>query len=201
MTASMNRRDAILAGLALGASVLMAGCETPVEMQRLPDITFAHLPAFRFDVAEIQVISRFSPPGAAPHIEQRLPVPPEKAMRQWASDRLKAVGGAGTLRFVIEDASATETALALDTSLKGQFTKQQAQRYDLAVRALLVLVDAGGTERGTATALASRSITVREDVSLNERERTLFNVVDRLLADFNSEMETNIGRHLGRWLR
>jgi len=61
--------------------------------------------------------------------------------------------------------------------------------------------DANGIERGTATAAASRSITVREDISLNEREKTWFRIVDRLLADFNSEMEANLRQHLAPWLR
>ncbi len=201
MTMNLNRRELIVTGLALGVSLMAAGCETVVETQRLPDITFAHLPTFRFDVANIAVDSRFHAPLTAPHMEERLPTSPEKALRQWANDRLKAVGTKGTLKLVIEDASATETALARDTSLKGQFTKQQSQRYDLGAKATLLVIDTGGVERGTATAQASRTITVREDVSLNERERIMFDLVDRLLADFNTQMEANIRQHLAPWLR
>ncbi|MEK9752998.1 MAG: hypothetical protein VW338_07275 [Rhodospirillaceae bacterium] len=201
MTSTIDRRTVIAAGLALGLSALTAGCETQVEIQRLPDITFAHLPPFRLDVAQIAVESRFTAPVAAPHIETRLPTSPGKALRQWTKDRLKAVGGTGALKLIIQDASATRTELPRDDSLKGKFTKQQAERYDMAVKASLVLSDGSGAERATALAQASRSISVREDVSLNDRERIQFDLVDRLLADFNTEMETSIRQHLAAWLR
>ena len=201
MTPYINRRTLIAAGLALGLTALTAGCETPAETQRLPDITFAHLPAFNFAVSQIAVEQRFNAPASQSHVEARLPTSPGKALRQWAKDRLKAVGGPGTLKLIIENASATETELPRDESIKGKFTKQQAQRYDMAVKATLSLVDTGGTERGTALAQASRTITVREDASLNERERILFDLVDRMLADFNTEMETSIRQHLAPWLR
>jgi len=201
MKPHFNRRFVLLSGLALGATLLTQGCETPVATQRLPDITFAHLPAFKFDVANIEVVSRFKAPLKEPHIEHQLPTSPETALSQWAKDRLRAVGNSGTLRLTIEDASATETDLSRDTSFKGSFTKQQSQRYDAAVHAVLTLNDAGGRERGTATAMATRSITVREDINLNDRERTQFDLVDHLLADFNGQMEANIRQHLAPWLR
>jgi hypothetical protein len=201
MTTNIARRNILIAGFALGLSVLATGCETPVETQRLPDITFAHLPAFRFDVAQIAVDSRVVAPATANHIEGRMSTSPEKALRQWAKDRLKAVGGTGALRVIIQDATATRTELPRDESFKGKFTKQQAERYDMSVKAVLSLVDAGGAERGTALAQASRSITVREDVSLNDREKIVFDQVDQLLADFNTEIEASIRQHLAPWLR
>ena len=201
MKPRLNRRFVLLSGLALGASLLVQGCETPVETQRLPDITFAHLPVFNIAVAKIEVVSNFKAPVKEPHIEHRLPTSPETALRQWAKDRLKPAGDSGTLRVLIEDASATVTDLSRDTSFKGSFTKQQSQRYDAKVHAVLSLIDGGGHERGTATAMATRSITVREDINLNDRERTQFELVDKLLADFNGQMDANIRQHLAPWLR
>jgi hypothetical protein len=204
MTSKIKRRQAIrplLSALVLGSVFLVGACETPVASQRLPDITFAHMPVFRIDVASVDVDNRFTPPLKAPHIEHRLSTTPAQALAQWAKDRIKPVGQSGKLRLLIEDASAVEATIGRDKSLKGHFTKQQSHRYDFAVRATLLLTDASGIERGTATATASRSITVREDISLNEREKTWFQVVDRLLADFNSEMEANLRQHLASWLR
>ena len=204
MTSKINRRQAIrplLSALVLASVFLVGACETPMATQRLPDITFAHLSVFRVDVASVEVDNRFAPPLKAPNVEHRLSTTPAKAMKQWAKDRLNPVGQSGKLRFLIEDASAVETAIGRDKSLKGHFTKQQSHRYDFAVRATLSLTDANGIERGTATAATSRSITVREDISLNEREKTWFRIVDRLLADFNSEMEANLRQHLAPWLR
>lgn len=201
MIVKPNRRQFLLSAAVLGTALLAGACETPVQTQRLPEITFAHLPVFRVDVAKVEVVNRFTAPLKAPHVEHQLPTAPATALTQWAKDRLQAVGSAGTLRFTIENASATETGLGRDESLKGKFTKQQAQRYDVAARATLTLSDGAGRERGTATAAASHAITVREDISLNDRERTQFDLVDKLLADFNTEMSASIHQHLGSWLR
>jgi len=195
-------RRRILAMAVTACAVLaVAGCETPVNVQNLPDITFAHLAPIAMNVASVQVENRFSPPLALPHVEHRVPVAPAKALTQWAKDRIKPVGASGIAKLIIEDASVTETKLKRDDSLKGTFTKQQSHRYDLAVRASLVIIDAAGAERGVSEARSSRSITVREDLSLNDWEKTLFETTDHLLTDFNTEMESNVRRHLANWIR
>jgi len=186
--------------LALAAG-LLAACETAPPTQRLPEMTFAHLSAFQVDAARVQVENRFKDPLKAPHVEHLLPTAPAVALEQWAKDRVKAVGLNGTARLIIEDARVTETALARDTSLKGKFTKQQSHRYDMAVRATLELRDAGGTLLAAAGANASRSITAREDISLNDREKLWFDTVGLLMKDFDREMDANIRKYLARWLR
>jgi len=194
-------RRRLLSMTAACALLALAGCETPVNVQNLPDITFAHLAPIPMNVASVQVENRFHPPLALPHVEHRIPVAPAKALTQWAKDRIKPVGTSGTAKLIIEDAGVTETKLERDESLKGTFTKQQSHRYDLAVRASLVMLDAAGAERGVSEARSSRSITVREDLSLNDWEKTLFETTDHLLTDFNTEMESNIRRHLADWIR
>ncbi|MDD9877562.1 MAG: hypothetical protein OXR84_09005 [Magnetovibrio sp.] len=183
------------------AAFIVAGCETPVETQRLPELTFSHLPVFQLDVAAVQIKHAYKAPLKAPHVEHLLPVAPAQALEQWAKDRIKAVGTSGVAVLVIEDARATETQLAKDTSLKGKFTKQQSHRYDMRVRASLELSDRVGNKRASAGANASRSVTVREDVTLNEREKTWFTTVDQMMRDFNREMDSNVRRYMGRWIK
>ena len=194
-------RSAFCSVVILSAALLTGACEMPMKSQNLPKITFAHLQPFKVDVASVEVVNRFTPSMKAPHIEHQLPISPAAALAQWGKDRLKAVGKTGKLRLLIEDARATETVLGKDKSLKGHFTKQQSHRYDLALRATVYLTDAGGIERGAASASATRSATVREDISLDERERTWFDLVDRLMKEFNRQMDVNLERYLSGWLR
>ena len=130
-----------------------------------------------------------------------MPVTPSKALEKWVKDRFQAVGQSGSLRLIIEDARATETALTLDKSLKGRLTKQQSQRYDMAVLATLHMRDGTGRAIGTASAHAKRSITAREDTSLNDREKLWFDTVNLLMIDFNTVMELQVQSYLSRWLR
>ncbi len=186
---------------AILALSMLGGCESAPPVQRLPQMTFAHLQTFKVDVAKIEIENRFNPPLAAPHVEHLMPTSPVQALEQWLKDRFTAVGRTGTLRLIIDDARATETELAKDTSFKGKLTKQQSYRYDLAVRATLELKGNAGDLLGSAGANAERSITAREDISLNDREKLWFDTVSLLMTSFDKAMDANVRRYLGSWLR
>mgnify|MGYP007046913231 CR=1 FL=1 len=195
------RRSPTAVFLAAVLSVGLAACETPVQMEEQSELTFSHLPKLSFNVAKVGVVDNYRSPEKAPNVEHLLPTSPAAGLERWARDRLKAVGKSGTLRLIIEDASVIEATLKKDTSLRGTFTKQQSQRYDFAVRGSLEAVDAGGLVAATANANARRSITVREDITLHERKKIWFETVEKLLSDFDREMERNARRYLVDWLR
>ncbi|MAF96608.1 MAG: hypothetical protein CMM60_12755 [Rhodospirillaceae bacterium] len=178
----------------------LAACETPVPEQGLPELTFAHLKPIKLNVATIEVVSHYKQPLKPPNVEHLFPTPPLKALRRWASDRLRAEGKSGSARLIIKKASAVETVLKKKTGIKAAFTKQQSHRYDLAVEAT-VEIFAGGRQRGRASAHATRFSTLSEDASINKRQRIWFDLTEALVRDFDIEMENNIRRHLGAWIR
>jgi hypothetical protein len=195
--ARTRTRPGIVAAL-LGFA-LLAGCETQVPAQKLPDLTFAHLAPLHLAVQRVETVSRFAPTLRAPNVEHAFPVPPARALETWASQRLKSVGGNARARFTILDASVTETKLSRDTSMRGYFTKQQSERYDARVEVVLEIQE--GARHGAANAIGTRWTTVGEDVSLNERERIKFNLIESLMKDFDAELEKNIRQHLAGWIR
>ena len=184
--------------MAVFAAVL--GCETPVPDQRLPDLTFGHLAPLRVDVAQIEVVADYRSPLAPPNIEHMFPTSPEKALRQWAKDRLRPAGPAGRARLVIVNAAVTETPLSIDRGFAGSFKKEQSERYDAALEASLEVVDGRGARRGFAAARVTRSTTVREDISLADREREWVALVEGLMKDFDAEIERNIRQYLDGFL-
>ncbi len=186
-------------GAALALVALLAGCETQVPAQALPDITFAHLAPLQLAVQRIEINTRFQSSLRAPNVEHTFPVPPARALERWAQQRLKATGGGAPARFTILDATVTETKLSRDTSMRGYFTKQQSERYDARVEAIIEIQD--GPARGSANAIASRWTTIAEDASLNERERLKFDLIESLMKDFDAEVEKNVRRHLANWVR
>lgn len=187
--------------LTLGSLFLTVACETPVATRELPSLTFVHLRPFKLDVASIEVVNQFKSPMTPPNIEHRLPTPPATALMQWVKDRLKATGNSGTLKVFIEDASATEIRLNRDESLKGHLTKQQSHAYSASLQATILLTNSYGVGLASAKAAATRSTTIREDLSINERERVWLNLVDRLMTDFNQQIEISLRQHLRNWLR
>lgn len=182
---------------ALSAAVVLAACDTTPPKHDLPQITFAHLAPITLDVGRVEVVSNYVPPLKAPNVEHRFPILPEAAMKRWAADRLKAGGAAGTARFVITDAAVVEEPLPLSKGLAGIFKKEQAERYNGTAEASLEIIDARGLRKGFASARAFYSRTVAEDVSMNERERAWFEIVEALMLVFDSEMEQNMRQYLG----
>ncbi len=180
--------------------VFLAACETPVVTQTLPELTYGHLSTFTLDVADIAVTAKYVPPMQAPNVDHLFPTPPGKALRRWAADRVRAGGRRGRARFVILDAAVTETALKLDKSFTGAFTKQQSERYDATVEVSLEILDDKGFRKGFANARVMRSRTLGEDATINDRERMWFDLTDALMRDFNAELEKNIRQYLGGYL-
>ncbi len=184
----------VLAGLALAA------CETPVAVQRLPEITFNHLPKTGLNVAELKVISEFKPTLQPPNIEHLMATPPESVMRRWAEERLDARGVSNNARFTVVDAQVKESPLKVESGVTGAFKIQQSLRYDATVAGMLEIFDDRGFRRTFASARVSRSRTAPEDASINERERVWFELIEALMRDFDAEMEKNIRAHAGAFV-
>lgn len=196
----MNTRILFLVAALLAVPVLTA-CETP-RAQTFPEITFASLHPIMLDVANIQTASSFRSTLAAPYVEHQFPAQPQAAMQRWAKDRLRTTGtGRDGAVFTIVDASVKEVRLAIDQDLKAKFTKEQSQRYELRLEGKLEIFDGRGLSAGNVGATVSRFTTVREDASLNDREKTWYDMTDAAMKDFNAEMEKNIRQHLGIWAR
>jgi hypothetical protein len=184
-------------GLALLA-LMLTSCDTPPRRQSFPEITFQHLQPFRLDVARVQIVDGYQPdPGA--DIGGQFPEAPTAVARQWAQDRLAAVGQQGEAIYTITLAKATQTPLKRSQGMAAMTHKDQSDRYDLAMTVNLE-VRSGG-KAGAVTAQTARSQTVREDMTLNQREGVLFNLLDVTMKDVNAQMEKLIPQYLGGFLR
>ncbi len=191
--ARVKVRVAILSCL----GVFLAACTTVAPAPGFPDLTYGHLPPIRLDVAAVEIVDAYSPPLRDPNVEHRAPAQPAVAARRWAEDRLVAAGNrGGRAVYTIRDASIIEIKLEPTSGLKGVFIKDQSERYDARLAVELAIFDATGSQRGNATATATRSRTVPENVTLNERERIWFQMVEGMMADLNRELEKAIGQSL-----
>ncbi len=178
-----------------------AACSSEPPRAAFPQLTFGHLPPLLFVAAAVDVADDFRPPAGPPHIESALPVSPAFAMARWAADRVRANGQGGQrVRVVIEDASATQTPLPRETGIAARFTNQQALRYDVAMAATVTVRDVSGRQLGYAAGSARRSTSIAEDASLNQRDTTLFKLVEQTVQEFDREMDRNIRQFLGGYL-
>ncbi|HLB80291.1 MAG TPA: hypothetical protein VJJ77_07285 [Dongiaceae bacterium] len=192
-----SRRRAM--GVLLLAAV--AACSTSPKREQFAELTYAHLPPFRLDVAVVDVIDETRPTTAAPNVAHLFPVAPATAAARWAKDRLVAVGTSGSVRYTIVEASAIEAPLERTTGLKGMFTIDQSERYDAAIEVRLTVQKPAGQPSVTVTVRAERSQTVPEDITLNEREKLWFDLTEGLMTDLDARLEKDIRQHLATYLR
>ena len=197
------KKNTIFTTVAVASFLALVACSTPAPTQVLPKLTFSHLAPIKFDVETVEISNLYKAPNDWAYIEDQFPTSPANAIRTWAIERLKPVGnaGSGTLRIVINQASIREHDLKLDKSFKGAFTKQQSSRYDMNIDVALELIDGAGKKVGFSAAKVDRSITTREDISLNDRDKRWFETTEKAMEDFNREMEANILQYLTGWLR
>ncbi len=196
----LRRFRILLCLAALLPGPLLAGCETAPPPAHYPELTFRHLGPIALDVGRIEVETRYIPPLKPPHVDHRSPLPPYTALRNWAGERLKAVGRRRTAHVVILDASIREVPLAVTGGLKGLFTSEQSARYDARAAVLIEIRDPGGRQLAFVTARASRSMTVAEGASIAARERVWFALTEDLVADINRRVDSQVGRYFAPYL-
>ncbi len=197
----MDRRFFLLSFV---AGVGLSGCASePPLSGPMAQIGFSNLPALWFKAVRIDVRSTYKMSLDPPHAEYRMPTSPERALRDWALRRLQAAGGEGDVslgEFMIEDASVIKTRLKKSGGLKGLLTYEPTVRYVARAAARFTLKNPVSGARGSARAAARRSIEIRENATLAQREQAWLGLVEDLMADFNARMEKEIRTYLAPWL-
>ena len=98
-------------------------------------------------------------------------------------------------------AAVPATPRAKTKGLTGTFTIDQVARYDATAEMRVEIVTDAGVVEGRANAIATRSRTVPEDITLNQRDQIWFEMTEALMRDLDAELVKNIRLHLGRWVR
>ena len=185
----------------LFAGMLLTGCAVKTTSAPEVSLTFMNRPAIHLNVGKIQVVNRYQMPLKPPLVEHLMPVAPGAGVERWAMDILRAVGSGNTAVLTIHDARVTEISLQQKPGLKALLTLDQAQRYDARLRAALEIRDVNGQQRGQVEVEVTRSQTVPENITLNQRTAVWFQMVEGLLADFAAQMELQVRKDLGTFLR
>lgn len=184
----------------LAAALALTACETQPNMQRLPEISFADKRPFKLDVGQLEIVPEYQSSNRRPNIEQSMPVSPEAATVRWAQDRLRPMGRTGFARVLIKDAKVVEVPLSTDKGFTGMFKEEQAARYDASLDVAIQILDERHFPVADVIARATRSRTVAEGLSMNERDRILFEISDALIHDIDNQMEGLIRSYMARWI-
>lgn len=194
----MRRREFLL----LTSSALLASaCDTPPKRQTFATLTFQDRPQLRLDVAQIEIVQAYKAPGQAPNVDHLFPQKPLDVATAWGRDVLRAVGQRGMATYTILDASAIETPLPRATGLTQVFKTEQSDRYDLKIAVRLDLGNPLLLTTGSAEASATRSQTVAENMTLNQREAVWFQMTESAMRELDQKLEAAIRDKLRVFVR
>jgi len=110
------------------------------------------------------------------------------------------VGTSGSVTFTITEASVIEVPLERTSGMRGVVTNDQSERYNGKLAAKINIANPARRLKGEVSAEATRSRTVPENLTLNERDRIWFQMSETLVNDLNTELEKAINQFLQPFL-
>jgi len=179
----------------------IGGCETNVPPRKYPDLRYTHLPPIRLDAVRVDVVRKYRPTAAKPHVEHEFPVQPATVATNWARDRLQAAGVGNIVRATVVDAGVVEVPMKRTTGVTGVFTTDQSERYDGTLEIMIEIIGPDGRRLAMVSSKASRSRTVPENITLANRETAWFRMTESMMNDVNLALERQIREHFRPWLR
>ena len=194
----MRRREFLL----LTSSALLASaCDTPPKRQSFATLTFQDRPNIRLDVAQIEIVQAYKAPGKSPNVDHLFPQKPVDVATAWGRGVLRAVGERGMATYTVLDASAIDTPLPRSTGLTQVFKTEQSDRYDLKIAIRLDVGNPLLQATGSAEATATRSQTVAENMTLNQREAVWFAMTESAMRELDQKLEIAIRDKLRVFVR
>lgn len=180
----------------LAAALGLAACETSLPPDDFAEITFRYAAPIDLSARTVEVVRAYRAPLEAPYINHEMPVDPVATAARWGRERLNPVGGPAEVTVTVAEMSVTETPLETEGGLRGAFTEDQAERYDMRVVMQVDVADAatGITSQTTVTALRSR--TVPEGITLAEREAVWHAMLEQLMRDMDQRLSAAVRREL-----
>lgn len=186
--------------LAVAGTLALSACEGQPVIQKAPELSFAGKRAYQLNVGQLEIVPEFQPSGRKPNVEHLMQLSPENATVRWAQERLRPMGRTGYARVLIKDAKVVEVPLRTDTGFTGMFKDQQAVRFDGSLDVAIQILDERHFPVADVVARATRSQTISENATMNERDLALNQVSLSLIHDIDSQMDSLIPTYLNQWM-
>lgn len=183
--------------LAFALVVILAACaEEPVAIQPLT-LDYTRYGKISLAVKSLEFTNRASmvQSKGADYFARFQPQLAD-AVYRWGVDRLQASGHQGNAILVIQNAELSRQILPKHDDIGSWFTRQQGERWNGSVSAELRVQGADGNFTGKAIATVSRSTTLPEDPTENEKQGAYRRLLLGMLDDLNTQMDQAIREHL-----
>jgi hypothetical protein len=183
----------------VGVLMAFAACADKPLPAKAEPLGYSHLSMIRLDVAELQIIPAYASPKRRPQVEHLFRTPPQKAVEDWARDRIRAVGRANRAMIVVRRASVIEVPLKTKKGLSGAFTKEPSERYEAELEVELEIRDDTGKRIGWMTTTTRRERSVQEGMTEPQRLAFWQRLTAELIDDMAKSFDLRVSQHLGKF--
>ena len=168
--------------------LFIGGCSLTPEAYEEPVLTFDHLEKQELPVARIQFLNQYSAPVTKNNIENKTRNAPLTTMQKWLEKRFVAVAPQDTLRVYIEEASLVKKDLPITDSIFGVFNVEPSQEYKARIFSKIEFLDDAGVLKASYNIRAERQVSLPNNATLVEKDRTLFRLMENLMQSIDREM-------------
>ena len=180
---------------------LLAACQPTATSNPSQVLSFTRYQPIFLNVATIEVVDEYQPPGLPPNIEHLMPYAPSEAMHIWVKDRLRAAGLNHSMQVIIKDGSVVAKNLPTPGGVQGLFTLSQNRQYDARLAVEMRIYGEGrAMSEASIQAVVTRSVTVREDISPADREKVLRRLTWQLMEAMNAQLEKTMFEYFGPYI-
>jgi hypothetical protein len=187
----------IVAALALS---LLACCTEQPSMPLTPlDVGG---PAFRLNVATINITHDYIPPRRAPNVDHLADITPTDAVKKWVGERLQPAGHINSLEVDIKDASIVRKDLPRQTTgIVGAFTTEQTEEYDGTLEVEIKLYSPQSLLAVAHLDVAAhQTLTLPDNATPIDREHVYHQMTVDLMNALKPQLDDNIRRYFGNYI-
>lgn len=171
--------------------------EASQKAPQFEELRFLDKPKIKLNAKSIRFVSKYEAPFRSPNVEHLMPFAPERVMRRWAEDRLTAIKkGSNTIKVIVNDASVFEE----NKEGGGLFGSEDKDHYTARLDILIQVIDPAGKVLARATAYSWLKHTIPAKTSLNDREKTWFSMVNKLVKGIDVQLVKAINKYLADYI-
>ena len=171
------------------------------ELPKTEPLQFSNLKRLIISSASFRVKTSFLPLLKDPYIGHSLPDPLLDATRRWAEHRFTVVGNSGSVLLTILNATAMQENLNKRSGIEGLFYEDQELKIKMKVEILIEIFNENKKVIATIKAESNRERTLKEGLSINEKDTHLLDMERRLFIDLDHVILQEINAKIPNYFR
>jgi hypothetical protein len=177
---------------ALFAAVVLSSCAIEPPSFIAPDLTFAQVRQIDIPVSVINIVSPQITEVLPTEASVEFPVPPQKAIEDLLRHQLVATGTSRrVLNVHIVQAEVYRRDLKRKSGIEAAFTVEPQSIYDMRVEIRMDMSDPSDTGSAyvTGRVTGDRQLTIMENDSPAQRDRTFFGMTEKMANDIAKSLD------------